>query len=129
MWLSRYFNREEPPRQSNEYFALTGSPELAAGDSPDEDEIVAENGKDSPGSLSDWFEPSSYTVRAASRVLKLLYTLLTLSTLTIAVLAFLLMARATRFPAPEQTQVMLRSIEDNGAGLGSVLQQLQRTVM
>lgn len=54
---------------------------------------------------------------------------LALSTFSATLFAFVVVTRNSGPPPRPQNQVLLRSVESNSAGMGSVIQQLQRTII
>lgn len=53
MWFSRYFKRERRrPISLSNYLAINGSPELAAGDSHDDEKAPTKTRSESPSSYS-----------------------------------------------------------------------------
>ncbi|KAK4702233.1 hypothetical protein P7C70_g3991, partial [Phenoliferia sp. Uapishka_3] len=98
----------QPPRQSSSYIALDLSPDASPSFGPEKDLPPP------PLSLPRLFS----LLLSLSFALSVIFTCLTL-----------LFLADPKNPIPPTTRVILRTVDDNGAGIGSVLQQLQRSAV
>lgn len=75
-----------------------------------------------------WGAPYSSSHRTDSRLLSLLLAALAVSIVVNGIFT-LDAARSPKEPPPRRSRILLRTTQDNGAGIGSVIKQLQRSVV